>query len=319
MRRHSGVFFEDAREIAVIPEADFPSDLHRSLDAVFDDLAVHIDAFLQEKKISRTRLYGVMLSTAGTVDAQEGTLRYSVHSPEWGDCIPLRAYLEKIMGPLPVLLVENAGKTAGRAVLLRQEGAHTGRVLTVFTAWGVSACMIEEGAILSGPLSLVGEIGHMSIDRSDPEQCACGRNGCLERLVSRERMSRMAQEKGLGEKLRGEDGGFSFRKLFALAEEGDPAALALTDHLARCYGDALHNVAVVYNPDQVIFQGSIGHAGPSFDQQLRRHMQGFCYYPEDGAFRIGYEAGDLLTLNADGGWYMLNEHYFQDEHLYQDE
>lgn len=302
-----------------LAETDFPSDLHRPLEAVFSDLKEHIDAFLQAGKVTRSRLYGAMLSTAGTVDMESGLLRFSVHSPEWGDSIPIREYLAKILGELPALLVENAGKTAGRAVLMHPESASAGRVLTVFTAWGVSACMIEDGKILSGPLSLVGEIGHMSIDRSDPEQCACGRNGCLERLVSRERMSRMAQEKGLGEKLRGEEGDFSFRKLFALAEEGDPAALALTDHLARCYGDALHNVAVVYDPDQVIFQGSIGHAGPSFDQQLRRHMQGFCYYPEDGAFRIGYDAADLLTLNADGGWYMLNEHYFRDEHLYQDE
>ena len=52
----------------------------------------------------------------------------------------------------------------------------------------------------------------------------------------------------IGEKL-------SFPLLFEAAQNGDRRARELTDHLARCYGDALHNVAVVYNPDQVIFQG----------------------------------------------------------------
>lgn len=304
-----------------VAETDFPSDLHRSLDEVFEELAAHIDAFLQEKKISRSRLYGVMLSTAGTVDAQEGTLRYSVHSPEWGDCIPLRAYLEKIMGPLPALLVENAGKTAGRAVLLRQEEAHTGRVLTVFTAWGVSACMIEEGAILSGPLSLVGEIGHMSIDPADPELCPCGRHGCLERLVSPERLMQLLSEKPApaGSPLADMGESFSYKLLFEAAQAGDARAMELTDHLARCYADALHNVAVVYNPDHVVFQGSVGHACSYFDTRLREAMSGFCYYPEGTAFHLTYDPTDLLTLNADGGWYMLNEHYFSDPALYQDE
>lgn len=302
-----------------LAETDFPSDLHRPLEEVFRELESQIDAFLAQSKVARSRLYGAMLSTAGTVDMESGLLRFSVHSPEWGDNISLKGYLAKILGDLPALLVENAGKTAGRAVLMHPESSGAGRVLTVFTAWGISACMIEDGKILNGPLSLVGEIGHMSIDRNDPERCACGRNGCLERLVSRERMARMAAQLPGGEGLLDEDGRFSFRRLFQAAQTGDSTALELTGYLARCYGDALHNVAVVYNPDQVIFQGSIGHACEAFDRQLKAHMSGFCYYPEGAAFRIAYDDADLLTLNADGGWYMLNEHYFQDPYLYQDE
>lgn len=301
-----------------LAETDFHSDLHRPLETVLGDLGEHINAFLENCHVVKKRLYGVMLSTAGTVDMESGLLRFSVHSPEWGSSISVREYLAGIVGDLPALLVENAGKTAGRAVLMRPGTAGAGRVLTVFTAWGVSACMIEDGKILSGPLSLVGEIGHMSIDRADPEKCACGRNGCLERLVSRERMAGMAAAEGAGE-LFDENGSFSFHRLFDAAQAGDPRARRLTDHLARCYGDALHNVAVVYNPDQVIFQGSIGHACSYFDEQLRAHMSGFCYYPESGACSISYDPADLLTLNADGGWYMLNEHYFSDPHLYQDE
>ncbi len=308
------------RTITGIPiaETDFPSDLHRPLEAVFQELGIQLELFLKTNHVSKNRLYGAMLSTAGTVDTESGTLRHSVHSPEWGDGICIRNHLEKLLGPLPALLVENAGKTAGRAALLNEDAAG-GRVLTVFTAWGVSACMIEDGEILSGSLSLVGEIGHMSIDRDDPEQCACGRYGCLERLVSRERMARLAAEEPGAKGKYEENGTFSFRKLFEEAQQGDAFARTMTDYLARCYSDALHNVAVVYNPDRVIFQGGIGHACGYFDQRLREYLSGFCYFPEGEAFRISYDSTDLLTLNADGGWYMLNEHYFSDPLLYQDE
>lgn len=302
-----------------VAETDFPSDLHRPLEEVFQELGIQLDAFLKAHRISKNRLYGAIISTAGTVDAEGGILRYSVHSPEWGNSICIRSHLENLVGTLPALLVENAGKTAGRAVLLN-EGAAEGRLLTVFTAWGISACMIEDGKILSGPLSLVGEIGHMSIDRSDPVQCACGRYGCLEQLVGRERLIAMlAQDPPPeGSPLAGAGESFSFETLFAAAGAGDPCARRLTDHLARCYSDALHNVAVVYNPDQVIFQGSIGHACGYFDRRLREYLSGFCYFPDGEAFRITYDDTDLLTLNADGGWYMLNEHYFGDPLLYQD-
>ena len=303
-----------------VAEADFASDLRRTLDEVFDDLAQHIDAFLADHKTAKSKLYGVMLSTAGTVDTDSGILRFSVHSPEWGDQIPVRAYLQKIMGETPVVLVENAGKTAGRAVLHQDEQAKEGRVLTIFSAWGLSACLMEDGRILSGPLSLVGEIGHMSIDCHDEEQCGCGRHGCLERLVSRERLIRRLEEKPApaGSPLAGIGKDLTFQLLFDAAQSGDARARELTDHLARCYSDALHNVAVVYNPDQVIFQGTAGHACPYFDEQLKANMQSFRYYPSGKAFRITYDPTDLLALNATGGWYMLNEHYFQDPLLYQD-
>lgn len=303
-----------------VAEIDFASDLRRTLDEVFADLEAHIDEFLADHKTSKSKLYGVMLSTAGTVETDSGVLRFSVHSPEWGDHIPLRQYLQKIMGETPVVLVENAGKTAGRAVLHQDEQYKEGRVLTIFSAWGLSACMIEDGRILSGPLSLVGEIGHMSIDCHDDELCGCGRRGCLERLVSRERLIRMLEEKPApeGTPLAGAGSELTFQQLFEAAQCGDDRARELVDHLARCYGDALHNVAVVYNPDQVIFQGSAGHACPYFDERLKAYMKDFRYYPAGEAFHIRYDDTDLLSLNAIGGWYMLNEHYFQDPLLYQD-
>ncbi len=303
-----------------VGEMDFASDLRRTLKEVFADLQSNISVFLEKNNTTKAKLYGVMLSTAGTVDTESGILRFSVHSPEWGDQIPIRDYLQEIMGETPVVLVENAGKTAGRAVLHQGDMYQTGRVLTVFSAWGLSACLIEDGRILSGPLSLVGEIGHMSIDCCDDELCGCGRHGCLERLVSQERLVRMlAQDPApAGTPLAELGDQITFRQLFEAAQSGDETACLLTDHLARCYGDALHNVAVVYNPDQVIFQGAIGHACDYFDQQLKAHMSGFRYFPEGKAFGIHYDETDLLSLNAIGGWYMLNEHYFHDPLLYQD-
>ncbi|MBE5802120.1 MAG: ROK family transcriptional regulator [Clostridiales bacterium] len=302
-------------------ESYFATDLRRPIKDVFDELAKDVNCFLAEHELSCEGLYGVALSTAGTVDYETGTLRYSAHSPEWGENIPIRSYLARIVGDAPVLLVENAGKMAGRAVLLKDHMPEQKRIVTMFTAWGISACMLENGRILSGPQALIGEVGHITVDITDQERCGCGRTGCLERLVSLERLKKLLAENPAqaGSPLAEVGGRLDFAALFAAAEAGDLRAQELTDYLARCYSYALHNLAVTYNPDLVVFQGSVGHAGGYFDQQLKEYMRTFRYYPQGIPFEVGYDQSDLFSLNASGGWYMLNEHYFQSVTLYQEE
>ena len=68
------------------------------------------------------------------------------------------------------IFAENAGKMVARS-LLQQPDLHTKRILSIFTTWGISACMMVRGEILNGPDSLIGEIGHMIIDPNDHVQC----------------------------------------------------------------------------------------------------------------------------------------------------
>ena len=71
-----------------------------------------------------------------------------------------------------------------QVAVLADQPNPTKRMLILFTSWGLSGALVQDGKILSGRDSLIGEIGHMILDPRDTEACSCGSYGCLERLVS---------------------------------------------------------------------------------------------------------------------------------------
>ena len=148
---------------------------------------------LEQYQIPPENLCAVSVSTAGTVDYKTGRLKYSSQSPAWGTDVPLVSYLQPYFAPNTMIFLENAGKMTARPFLLEKDLAGK-RVLVIFACWGLSSCLIEKGRILGGKNSLIGEIGHMIIDPSDPETCGCGSHGCLERLVSVDRVRSILQQ-----------------------------------------------------------------------------------------------------------------------------
>jgi len=85
----------------------------------FDVIKEHALHMLAEHGYTLSDLYGVSLSTSGTVDYARGILKYSASLPEWGVNIPVKDYLEKIFGKEVKLLIDNTGKMTGRSELKR--------------------------------------------------------------------------------------------------------------------------------------------------------------------------------------------------------
>ena len=98
--------------------------------------------YLEKQGLTLGDLYGVVLSVPGTVDYASKTLRYNSQAPSWGVNVPLAEYLRALFGDGPVYMIDNAGKAAGRAVLTEHPDYAASRLMTLFTTWGVSACMM---------------------------------------------------------------------------------------------------------------------------------------------------------------------------------
>ena len=250
------------------------------------------------------RLYGVVLTVPGTVDYDERILRYNSQAPGWGADAALAEELKSLFGDTPVYYIDNAGKAAGRAVLLDHPEYADQRMMTVFTTWGVSACMTERGHVLNGRDSLIGEIGHMVISDQGPVLCGCGKRGCLESLVSLPNAQRLMLENGA------KKSPDTFRALFEASRAGDAAAQKTVRYLAHCFAVALHNLSLAYNQEAVIFQGDFAWADEVFDKALKSELSEFRYYPQGKLFDIGYDRRDLTLLAARGGAELLKKQYF---------
>lgn len=279
-----------------------------SLEQAFEMLRDHVQDYLVEQDVALKDLYGVVLSVPGTIDYDTKLLRYNSHAPNWGVDVPLIDYLRPIFGDQPLYFVDNAGKAVGRAVLIERPEYLRSRLMTIFTTWGVSACMMEKGHVLSGRDSLIGEIGHMVIDDSSKALCGCGKRGCLESLVSVRHMRDMMANANATQVENWS--GYSFHDLFAASASGDSAAQRVTCYLAHCFAVALHNLSLAYNQEAVVFQGDFAWADEQFDRCLKKELSEFRYYPGTVPFSIYYDRRDLPLLAARGGAEQLKKIYF---------
>ncbi len=278
-------------------------------------------SLLAEKQIDKADVCAVSLSTSGVVDKKAGVLRYSSNSPEWGTNLPIRDYLLEHFERDTLIFIENAGKMTARP-FGADPGLSNKRILVVFASWGLSSCLIERNHILNGRNALIGEIGHMMIDPEDTEKCGCGSHGCLERLVSMERLRKRAGE--LQGKypdsclLTQQREAFSIRDVFRASASGDELAQKLIGKVAETFASALRNISLVFDPDLVVFQGDYAYADALFDRLLRKSLGSFKYFPNDTPFDICYDQRDISEMNMEGSYLALVNEYFSSQRLYLD-
>lgn len=288
-------------------DAQFDHQLSGDLEQDLDDAYALSQEYLKKLDVSEEQLYGVVLTVPGTVDYDTKALRYNSQAPLWGSDVDMEEKLRARFGTKLVYYIDNAGKAAGRALLLEHPEYAQHRLLTLFTTWGVSACLIEKGHVLNGRDSLIGEIGHMIISDTDGVVCGCGKRGCLESMVNLKRVRAMLAQ--LGEERETAEN-MSLRALFERSAAGDIYAQQVSAYLAHCFAVALQNLSLSYNQEMVVFQGDFAWADEHFDRCLKAELSQFRYYPRGEIFEVHYDRRELPLLAAQGGAGKLSEKYF---------
>lgn len=284
----------------------YPHQLSDDLDDNLADVRRLALDYLADEHVAMEELYGVVMTVPGTVDYDAESLRYNSQAPGWGTDVAISRKLRSVMGEHLHYYVDNAGKAAGRALLMEHAEYERSRVMTFFTTWGVSSCLIDKGHILNGKDSLIGEIGHMIISDTDEVVCGCGKRGCLESMVNLNRVRRMMKENGAS----GADD-LTFGELFDRSAAGDGPARTVVKYLAHCFAVALQNLSLGFNQEQVVFQGDFALADETFDACLKEELRQFRYYPRGGLFDIIYDRRDLHELAAQGAAGKMREQYFK--------
>ena len=275
---------------------------------------------LEQNHVDKTELYGVSISTPGIIDYKKGVLKYNSLCPTWGTDIPIVEMLQPYFWENTHIVMENVAKMTARS-LLQDRDISKLRTLVVFSAWGLSGCLIDRGRIQNGKDSLIGEFGHMILDASDPERCGCGGRGCFERLVSSSRV-RAEVEKRLKDY---PDSMFrcisrdemTVETVFELSARGDGLACAVAKDLAVFFAMALRNITLLYDPDLVVFQGDYAHADAVFRKELGRVLGEFQYYPEGGPFELSFDKRPIQELDLQGAYVFLLDRLFSDTSLYE--
>ncbi|QCB94106.1 ROK family transcriptional regulator [Cellulomonas shaoxiangyii] len=172
---------------------------------------------------------GVGISSPGVID-DTGTV---LEAPNrgWFD-VPLAARLTAGLG-VPVHVANDANT---RALGEFTYGGADASTMIVTVGQGVGAGLLVDGSLVRGRGHAAGEIGHVTVvDETTPgedaQECACGRRGCLETVLSAPALR---------------------RRVAGLTPEDSDAALA---SVGRMLGRALAPVASALNLAEVLLSG----------------------------------------------------------------
>jgi predicted NBD/HSP70 family sugar kinase len=151
-------------------------------------------------------------------------------------------------------------------------GAARGRkvVVGLILGTGVGGGIVVDGRVLDGLHGIAGEWGHNPM-RDERTPCYCGREGCVETVISGPALERFYRER-TGKAARLAD-------IVDRAGQGDAAAIATLDRLRDKFGEAIAAVINILDPDAIVIGGGVGNIDALYDDDTRRAVQRHLFNP----------------------------------------
>ncbi len=154
----------------------------------------------------------------------------------------------------------------GLAITLAEARYGAGRgyanVMGMVVSTGVGGGLVLDGRGISGASGNAGHIGHIQVAGFD-DDCACGRQGCLEAVASGPSSVRWARAQGwegaTGEEL----------AAAASATSPDARARAAIERSARAVGLAIASASALVDLDVVAIGGGFSHSAPDYLDLVR--------------------------------------------------
>ncbi len=235
----------------------------REVGAYLEHLYRVVNDFLGTPAVPEGRLIGIGVGLPGFIDNETGVCHHSALLG-WHE-VPLREILENRFG-LSVIL-DNDVNTLTLYESLFGSGRGLNNFLVVTVGRGVGMGAYVNGRMLRGGRGGAGEFGHIPIQPDGPV-CSCGNRGCLEVLVSDSAEVAQAQAAGMPVG--------TPEDLLALAQAGNPRAIAIYGQAATWLGRGLAVLVNIFNPTYLIVSGEGARASqfmlPSMRESLRAHV-----------------------------------------------
>ena len=181
----------------------------------------------------------------GVVDVEQGALKHAVNLGVEGDWVPLRSLLADRLG-VPVVLENDLNAAAFGAASL----GHATDLVYLSIGTGLAAGLVLDGRLRRGVHGAVGEIGHVPVDPLGVV-CQCGQRGCLETIASGSALAAAWPSADV----------HPAAALFAAAESGDPAAMAVRDRFSAAVADAIRLLSLAVDPASIVLGGGVAQLG----------------------------------------------------------
>lgn len=265
------VFNSNNQEIgnpSIIP-VSMQSDFH-----IFSRIRDQLELILGKAGIDKGKVLAVGIEQPGLFDQMKG-----INKTYFPEITNLSKEVGELFG-LPVFINHDSKL---RALAEKQFGLaqHVKNVLVLQVDWGVGMGIIMNGKLYFGKSGYSGEFGHMPVtDRGI--LCRCGKQGCVETLVSATAIVQQAQEgirKGkptmIRDLVRGKSGGIDISTVIDAANLGDQFAISLFSDAGYWLGKAMVSLIQVFNPGRIVIGGVVAEAAPFIGASIQQAINAF--------------------------------------------
>ena len=263
-------------------------------EKILGDIADSLLKKLQEKGISKDELEGIGLGVPGPV-TDDGTVHTCVNLG-WG-IFNVAEELKKLTG-INNIKVNNDANVAALGEMWKGGGEGYKNVVMITLGTGVGGGVIYDGKILTGITGAAGEIGHITVEFDEPDQCNCKKRGCLEQFASAtgivKEAKRLLDQVDTPSKVRDLEN-ITAKDIFDLAKSGDDLANQLVDRLGMYLGRVASHIAAVVDPEVFVIGGGVSKAGDILTEVIEKHYNANVMLPlKNKEFRLaelGNDAG----------------------------
>ncbi|MHC1707082.1 MAG: ROK family protein [Bacteroidales bacterium] len=203
-----------------------------------------------------------------------GCIEFAVNLP-WKDTLPLADLMSQHCR-VPVKVTNDANAAAmGEMIFGAAKSMKDFIMITLGT--GLGAGIVIDGKVVYGHDGNAGELGHVIVEPGG-RLCGCGRQGCLETIVSATGITRtvklMLEDTTRSSKLREiHPDNLNSKTIYEAAVAGDAVALEAFDLTCRFLGRSLADFVAFSSPEAIILFGGLAQAKEFILEPVRTYLE----------------------------------------------
>lgn len=259
---------------------------------ILPDIAKSIQEKIEQCGLKKEEIVGAGVGVPAAV--QNESVVNSTANLGWG--------YKNVKGELETLTGLNVkiGNDANVAALgeMWKGGGHGYKNMVMVTlGTGVGGGIILDGRILVGVNGIAGEIGHITVNEDETQECGCKRKGCLEQYASATGIVRLAKERlaSCDEETVLKIETVTAKDVFDAVKAGDKVAEEIAKQFGCYLAKALNTIAIITDPDIFVIGGGVSKAGEVLLSYIEKD------YREKALWATKDVKFSLATLGNDAG------------------
>jgi predicted NBD/HSP70 family sugar kinase len=241
---------------------------------IFPQVNQKLEELLQTSGIPREKILVVGIELPGLINQKQG-----INKTYFPDITNLSEKLQEVFG-LPVVFSHNSKL---RAFAEQHFGLARNRknVLMIQVDWGLGLGIIINGRLYSGRSGYAGEFGHLPIV-DNGILCSCGKQGCLETMVSATAITRIARQgikEGrsslINELVNGDEEKIDISIITDAANRGDQFAISIFSEAGYWLGKGIVYLIQIFNPELIVLGGRVTEASQFIMAPLQQAINTF--------------------------------------------